>query len=105
MALPRTYKWCFVKTQLSIIPKFLNLSPDYPRRLIEFVDVCAGNIDWNVDSCRGQRESRQGVLDDVTILSEHECCGNVGLPARGVVRHGDEELVVVGVLVSDDDPH
>ena len=39
------------------------------------------------------------------IFPEHEGSRDSGLPARGVVRHGDEQLVVVGVLVSHDDAH
>ena len=39
------------------------------------------------------------------IFPEHKGSRDGGLPARGVVRHGDEQLVVVGVLVSYDDAH
>ena len=42
---------------------------------------------------------------DLPILPKHESGRDGDLPLSGVVRHGDEELVVVMVLVPDDDPH
>ena len=42
---------------------------------------------------------------DLPILPKHEGGRDGDLSISGVVRHGDEELVVVMILVPDDDPH
>ena len=39
------------------------------------------------------------------ILSEDKGCWNGGLSASGVVSHGNEQLIVVLVLICDNDPH
>ena len=41
-------------------------SPNYPGRLVYLVDVNVGDIHWDVDGGRLQRESGQGALDNVT---------------------------------------